>query len=130
MFGGSGSDSKVFSHYSPAHPLEKVVVIAPGPLFGRSPRHLTSQVFALDSPVLARPSLELLLLLEKTTNALDGFSPRGTDWELSFRPGGFRRLVNISLSGSSICRYWHKCLYITFKVVTPNTTKKIVYLLL
>ena len=99
MFGGSGSDSKVFSHYSPAHPLEKVVVIAPGPLFGRSPRHLTSQVFALDSPVLARPSLGLLLLLKKTTNALDGFSPRGTSWALSVLPGGFRRLVKFLCRG-------------------------------
>ena len=52
LFWGLDSESKLSNHCSPAHPLERVVVLAPGPLFGRSPRHLTSLVFTLDSPVL------------------------------------------------------------------------------
>ena len=88
LFWGLDSESKLSNHCSPAHPLERVVVLAPGPLYGRSPRHLTSQVFALDSPVLARPSLGLLLLLETITTVLDDISPRGTFCTLDFAPGG------------------------------------------
>ena len=48
----------IVCHYSRlAHPLVGVMVIAPIPLSGRSPRRLTELAFALDSPAKAGPSL-------------------------------------------------------------------------
>ena len=43
-----------------AHPVGKVLMLAPNPRSGPSPGRLAGSMFALDSPVDAEPSLGLL----------------------------------------------------------------------
>ena len=57
---GSSSNVRTVTTVCPAHPVGKVLMLAPNPLSGPSPGRLAGSMFALDSSVDAEPSLGLL----------------------------------------------------------------------
>ena len=90
LFWGLDSESKLSNHCSPAHPLERVVVLAPGPLYGRSPRRWAGSMLALDSLWEEAKSWDPGDDGEATVEL--GESAPGLLGGLNFQPGGVCRL--------------------------------------
>ena len=79
MVKGLVSAVKLVTTVRLAHPMGRVVVLAPIPLSVRSPRSLAGPVCALDSLAIAGPSLGLLLIEEIEIHCSDGrIGPRPT----------------------------------------------------
>ena len=82
------SDRIVITTAWSAHPVVRVLVLAPNPLSGPSPGRLAGSVFALDSSAKAGPSLGLLVVVGDDHCCTRSIGPRCTHRALCFPPGG------------------------------------------
>ena len=100
-----------------AHPVVRVLVLAPNPLSGPSPGRLAGSVFALDSSAKAGPSLGLLVVVGDDHCCTRSIGPRCTHRALFSTRGGLLvgRII-ILRRGSPICRCKHLATF-TFKVL-------------
>ena len=99
---GSSSNVRTVTTVCPAHPVGKVLMLAPNPLSGPSPGRLAGSMFALDSPVDAGPSLGLLVDVGGGPLRFSTYQPQlYLTRHFVFKPGGSDGWENYSSSSGA-----------------------------
>ena len=99
---GKNSEVIFITKVCPAHPLGRVVVLAPNPLYGPSPGRWAGSAFALDSLREEAESRDPWRRNWKATGVLDASAPGLLCWALSFSTRGGLMVGRITFVVGSI----------------------------